>query len=229
MKGKKGRNSLYTQATLDIIQKELIEHGCNQRAFKAAGISKEVFYLWMRERPEFVKLVEEAKQERLFRRHEVLKLQADKVLENYLNNGVVTKITIIEEGTSDKFGSYVKKTVREVQSPTPVKILDRVLGEFLGELEAVNILVNAGWLPRSLSKLAKSEISNAKLVIRQAFAGIFPDNTESAITGLTPETAAVIRQHLLGIQPADAFEISAEVEPGQQPDQDLREIETDRD
>lgn len=214
MKGKKGRNSLYTQATLNIIQKELIEHGCNQHAFKAAGISKEVFYLWMRERPEFVTLVEEAKQERLFRRHEVLKLQADKVLENYLNNGVVTKITIIEEGTSDKFGSYVKKTVREVQSPTPVKILDRVLGKPSDELEAFTAFVNAGWLPRSLLNLAESEVNNIKLVIRQAFAGIFPDTAEASITGLTAETAAAIRSHLLGIQPADTSEVSTDLESG---------------
>jgi hypothetical protein len=229
MKGKKGRNSLYTQATLDIIQKELIEHGCNQRAFKAAGISKEVFYLWMRKHPEFATLVEEAKQERLFRRQETLKLQADKIVEDLLQNGAVTKITIIEEGTSDKFGSYVKKTVREVRSPTPVKILDRVLGKPSDELEAFTAFVNAGWLPRSLLNLAENEINNIKLVIRQAFAGIFPDSTEAAITGLTPETAAALKQHLLGIQPADAFEISADVEPGQQPDQDLREIKKDRD
>jgi hypothetical protein len=218
MKTKRGRNTLYTQAKLDVIQKELVEHGCNQRACKNAGISQEAFYTWMRNRPEFARLVEEAKQERLFRRHETLKLQADKVLESYLQNGTVTKITIIEEGTSDKFGSYVKKTVREVRSPTPVKILDRVLGKPSDELEAFTAFVNAGWLPRSLLNLAQSEINNIKLVIRQAVAGIFPDSTEAAITGLTPETAALIRQHLLGIQPADALEISADVEPGQESD-----------
>lgn len=225
----KGRKSLYSRSTLDTLEKELTEHGCVQRACKKANISKEVFYLWVRKHPEFAALVEKAKQERLLRQQETFQLQADKILEEYLSKGAVTKITIIEEGTSDKFGSYVKKTVKEVQAPTPVKILDRVLGQDYDELEALKLWVNAGWLPRSLLNLAKSETSNLKWIIRQAFAGIFPDDGETSITGLTPETAAAIKAHLWGVGATDAATLSAELESGQQPDQDMREVEADWD
>lgn len=209
-----GRKTLYSQATLDIIEKELIDHGSNQRAWKSAGISKETFYVWLRDRPKFATLVEKAKQERLFRRQENLKLQADKIVDNYLSNGVVTKITILEEGTSDKTGSYIKKIIKEVHAPTPVKIIDRVLGKPSDELEAFTAFVNAGWLPRSFLNLAESEINNIKLVIRQAFAGIFPDTAEASVTGLTPETAAALRSYLFDIKPADISKISDNVESG---------------
>ena len=84
-----------------------------------------------------------------------------------------------------------------------VLLQQEVRGQHYDELEALKILADAGWLPRSVLKLANDEASKLKFNIREAFAGIFPDNTETTITGLTPETAAAIRSHLLGIQPVD--------------------------
>jgi transcriptional regulator with XRE-family HTH domain len=109
-----------------------------------------------------------------------------------------------------------------------LSLQQEAFGRHYDEIEALKILAEAGWLPRSVLKLANDETSKLKSNLREAFSGILPDYKEENGRGLTPETAAVIRQHLLGIQPADALEISADVEPGQQPDQDLREVEADR-
>lgn len=110
-----------------------------------------------------------------------------------------------------------------------LSLQQEAFGRHYDEVEALKILAEAGWLPRSVLKLANDETSKLKSNLREAFSGVLSDYKEESGRGLTPETAAAIRQHLLGIQPADALEISADVEPRQQPDQDLRKIETDRD
>ncbi len=103
-----------------------------------------------------------------------------------------------------------------------LSLQQEAFGRHYDEIEALKILAEAGWLPRSVLKLANDETSKLKSNLREAFSGVLPDYKEENGRGLTPETAAVIRSHLLGIQPADALALSAEMEPGQQPDQDLR-------
>ena len=110
-----------------------------------------------------------------------------------------------------------------------LSLQQEAFGRHYDEIEALKILAEAGWLPRSVLKLANDETSKLKSNLREAFSGVLPDYKEESGRGLSPETAAVIRSHLLGIQPADAFTLSTEMEPGQQPDQDLREESADRD
>lgn len=104
-----------------------------------------------------------------------------------------------------------------------LSLQQEAFGRHYDEIEALKILAEAGWLPRSVLKLANDETSKLKSNLREAFSGVLPDYKEENGRGLTPETAAIIRSHFLGIQPADALTLSAEMEPGQQPDQDLRE------
>jgi transcriptional regulator with XRE-family HTH domain len=87
-----------------------------------------------------------------------------------------------------------------------IALQQEVSGRNYDELEALKMLADAGWLPRSILKFANDEASKLKANIREAFTGIFPDRPEEQGSGLTPETAAVIRQHLLGIQLADIVE-----------------------
>lgn len=82
-----------------------------------------------------------------------------------------------------------------------------VYGRNYDELEALKMLVEAGWLPRSILKFANDEAAKLKNNLRQAFTGIFPDRPDDQnARGLTPETAAALRAHILGIQPPDATE-----------------------
>lgn len=94
-------------------------------------------------------------------------------------------------------------------------------GRHYDEIEALKILAEAGWLPRSVLKLANDETSKLKSNLREAFTGIFPDHAEGKGRGLTEETAAAIRTLILGIQPPNAAALPTEMGSGQQPDQDL--------
>lgn len=85
-----------------------------------------------------------------------------------------------------------------------VSLAQEVYGRNYDELEALKILADAGWLPRSVLKLANDETAKLKSNIREAFMGIMPDRPEEQRgRGLSPETAAALRAHILGIQPPD--------------------------
>lgn len=79
------------------------------------------------------------------------------------------------------------------------------------EIEALKVLANAGWLPRSILKLANEQSRDMRSRLREALAGVIPDNTQEK-RGITPETAASIRRLLLGIESSDAAEIPAEMD-----------------
>ena len=94
-----------------------------------------------------------------------------------------------------------------------VSLAQEVYSRNYDELEALKILADAGWLPRSILKLANEETAKLKANIREAFLGILPDRPEdSRGRGLTPETAALLRSHILGIQPPEMGEEEAEAE-----------------
>ncbi|MEG3875803.1 hypothetical protein QT972_00265 [Microcoleus sp. herbarium7] len=82
------------------------------------------------------------------------------------------------------------------------------------EIEALKVLANAGWLPRSMLKLANEQSSNMRSSLREALTGILPEYDEGQARGLTPETAAALRSYLFDIKPADISEISENLEPG---------------
>jgi predicted transcriptional regulator len=102
-------------------------------------------------------------------------------------------------------------------------------GRHYDEIEALKVLADAGWLPRSVLKLANDENLKLKSNLREAFAGIIPDRPEEEGRGLTAETAAAIRWRILGIEPADVATLSAELESRPISNQDLREITENRD
>lgn len=107
--------------------------------------------------------------------------------------------------------------IKQVRTVAPlikaaVSLAQEVYGRNYDELEALKILADAGWLPRSVLKLANDETAKLKSNIREAFMGIIPDRPdEQRGLGLTPETAALLRSHILGIQPPEEM---AEEEAG---------------
>lgn len=112
---------------------------------------------------------------------------------------------------------------------TAMSLQQEAIGRHYDEIEALKVLADAGWLPRSVLKLANDENLKLKSNLREAFAGIIPDRPEEEGRGLTAETAAAIGWRILGIEPADVATLSAELESRPISNQDLREITEDRD
>lgn len=95
-----------------------------------------------------------------------------------------------------------------------LSLQQEAFGRHYDEIEALKILAEAGWLPRSVLKLANDETSKLKSNLREAFSGILPERGEEQGRGLTPETAAALRSYLFDIKPADISEISENLESG---------------
>lgn len=143
--------------------------------------------------------------------------------------------------TYSKLMLIINKALDEIdKSPSKVKALNEIktlssllkstmllqqeaIGRHYDEIEALKVLADAGWLPRSVLKLAHDENLKLKSNLREAFAGIIPDRPEEEGRGLTPETAAEIGWRILGIQPSDIAALSTELGEGSISDQDLRE------
>ncbi|MEG4409301.1 hypothetical protein [Microcoleus sp. MON2_D5] len=69
--------------------------------------------------------------------------------------------------------------IEQVRTAAPlikaaVTLAQEVYGRNYDELEALKILADAGWLPRSVLKLANDETAKLKSNIREAFMGIMP-------------------------------------------------------
>ena len=95
-----------------------------------------------------------------------------------------------------------------------LSLQQEAFGRHYDEIEALKILAEAGWLPRSVLKLANDETSKLKSNLREAFSGVLPDRGEEQGRGITAETAAALRSYLFDIQPADISEISENMESG---------------
>lgn len=208
-----GRKSIFTPEKLSLIRKQLETSGSDKQAFEVAGVSRDTFYRWIKEKPEFAKLVTEAKTEHARKIRERLKHQAEKAFDEYLHGQVTVKVKIVETLTSER-GSYSKEIHRETTPPVPRWAIERVLGRPYDEIEALKCLITAGWFPDWIGQCTVDEINNIKFRLREVFAGTLPEFSSNNSAGLTAKTAAAIRQHLLGIQPADISEVSAEMESG---------------
>ena len=134
----------------------------------------------------------------------------------------------------------VKKSPSKVKALNDIKTLPNLIkaamllqqeaiGRNYNEIEALKVLADAGWLPRSVLKLANDEHLKLNQSLREAFAGIIPDRPKEEGRGITPETAAAIGWGILGINPADIATLSADLDTRSISNQDLREITEDRD
>lgn len=131
-----------------------------------------------------------------------------------------TKLMQIINGALDVAIANPDKSaaIEQVRAAAPlikaaISLAQEVYGRNYDELEALKILADAGWLPRSILKLANEETAKLKANLREAFMGIIPDRSdEQRGPGITPETAALLRSHILGIEPPDDMEEAEESE-----------------
>jgi hypothetical protein len=194
---------------------ELVEEICNAISLEGSDrsgwegrISEETFYAWLKDKSEFSEVVQASKAEYRKNLPEADKRQARKAFVAYLHGTMERVIITKETGRTERNGEYEKETVTRIPIGIPKWAIERVLGKNqLSELDALCVLVEAGWLPREVLNIAVSELDKLRNTMQDVFAGILPSGADTPKPGLTDETAAAIRAKILGIEslpPADA-------------------------
>jgi hypothetical protein len=202
---RKGRSSKYTPELVEEIVTAIAVHGVDSAGFEGR-IAKDTFYQWLKNKPDFSDLVVEAKSEYRRSLPETKYRQANLAFSQYLYGEMERVIVTTEKGHSEKSGVYESETIKRVPVGVPKWAIDRVLGTQMSEIEALSVLVQAGWFPRGILNVAIAEVDKLKTTLQQVFAGILPDKGTSAKPGLSEEMAAEIRAKILGIQPMEPLQ-----------------------
>lgn len=160
----------YTPEIVERILSVFRETGSDKVAYLAANISKDTFYKWKLNHPDFADLLAIAAVDFRMRAPESYIEQAKKTLEDYLFNGE-TQTWSSREIHKDANGNIIKivEKVSKVVKSTPCWVIDRVLGKSYDELEAVKTLVEAGWLPPEILYRAGASMEKLKTAMQQLF------------------------------------------------------------
>ncbi|NJR38547.1 MAG: hypothetical protein HC781_06470 [Leptolyngbyaceae cyanobacterium CSU_1_4] len=128
--------------------------------------------------------------------------QAQRALADYLYGRMERVYTVEEERINEEGLTSSKKVTRRVTVGVPRWAIERVLGKPVDLIEAIKVLADCGVIPQWLVQRSVDEIGNARKGITEAIAGVLPDVESRTIRpGLSEDTAARIRAHILGIQP----------------------------
>ncbi|MBW4580704.1 MAG: hypothetical protein KME42_14155 [Tildeniella nuda ZEHNDER 1965/U140] len=206
--------SKYTPDRVQTIIDAIAQTGADRAGWQAGKISEDTFYDWVKRYSEFSESVSRAKDEYRDTCPGTLVRQARKAFADYLF-GRMERVTYTKEtGINARTGEpYEKEITQRVPVGVPKWAIERVLGKPLDILEAVSTLSEAGVLPRWLVQAVSDEVGNAREGITEVFAGVIPDRDNRRVRpGLSEETAAAIRAHLLGIQPTDATALPTTVD-----------------
>lgn len=224
------RKSKYTPELTKTIFDTIAQTGSDRAGYEAAGISAETFYQWVKKYPEFSEGISSAKAEYQDICPTALVRQANKAFADYLYGRVEVSVATIKRKHNADGSTESTETIRKVRPSVPRWAIERVLGKPLDILEAAKTFAAAGIIPHYLVQVTADEIRAAREGIAEAFRGTLPDgDVRRHQPGLSEETAAAIRAHILGIESASVAALSEEMGSRHQPDQGLREIATDRD
>lgn len=213
--------SKYTPETIQKILDMIAQTGSDRAGWQAGAISEATFYDWQQKYPEFLEQIKSAKTEYRNTVPEVLIRQAHSAFADYLFGRVEITTTQFKRGVNEK-GSFSEETTKRIKLSPPRWAIERILGKPIDVLEAVKVLVDANILPKWLVQVVTDEVGDARKGIAEAFTGILPENDARRIKpGLSEETAAAIRAHILGIESANHAQISAEMGSRSEPDKSM--------
>jgi hypothetical protein len=177
--------SKYTEETVKKICEAIARDGCDEPGWLAGGISKDTFYQWQNKYPEFSDLIAQAKADfKKFCPEEVSRLAHSKLIDA-LENGQTIKRrsqTIKQIRHYNKEGNlfwsqeHIETKEHDDVMPTPKWAIDRVIPRPTNELEALEVLIDAGWIPREVLEAAANGVSELRETIKQAFRGITPSS-----------------------------------------------------
>lgn len=197
------RKTKYTPEVAQKMFDVLAATGSDRAAFEAAGISSSTFYRWKEEFSEFSEGIRAALSEFRDTCPESLVRQANKAFADYLYGRVEISIATIQRKQLADGSTESTETVRKLRPAVPRWAIERVLGKPLDILEAVKTLSESGIVPKHLVQLTADEVGKARDRITAGFVGALPQgDSEYKRQGLSEETAAAIRAHILGLDQA---------------------------
>lgn len=173
-----------------------------QSACQLSDINWLVYHGWISSQPSFANQVNEAVSYHRENRQDILRLQAEKVLVDYLT-GTVTEITRTITTVRDSKGDIVSEIESEKRKTIPPTIKELFLilhGSATEEGKAVNLLSRAGVLPDGLRSRILNRLTDAHQDVLQEFLNQYPETSvDEKLPGITDSTADQIRTKILGI------------------------------
>ena len=143
--------------------------GSDRQAFEAVGVSRDTFYRWIRQYPDFSDALAQAKKAFRKRCPEQLREKAMDALLDHLY-GRVEETWVSREILRDGERTIHRESIKTVKRGVPQWVIERILGKPLDELEAVKCLIESGWLPYSVLKETTESLDEIRERIQAAFA-----------------------------------------------------------
>lgn len=200
------RKPKYSPDLARTIVDTIAQTGSERAGYEAAAISESTFYKWKKEFSEFSEEISKARGEYSDNCPAALVRQANKAFADYLYGRVEISVAVIKRKRNEDGTTESTETVKKYRPSVPRWAIERVLGKPLDVLEAIKTLAQAGIIPHHLVQVAADEVRTARERIGSSFRGTLPDGDVRTVKpGLSEETAAAIRAHILGIEDAETF------------------------
>ena len=201
-----GRPSLFKYQSENFLE-HLKDCGSVDDSAAIIGTTADVVQHWKMRVPGFQERFDLAMSQYRDTQPLALRNEAKRALANYIfgrmekvSSSVVTKV--------DRAGNLIDCTETITRSPVGVPrwAIERVLGQNLSEVEALTVLANSGFLPKTLVDRVVAKLSSTKDEIRLIFAEYFPDQDvfAEAKPGLSDFAAEQIRSKILRVPSQDS-------------------------
>ena len=140
-----GARGKYTDEIKKAIADAIRKTGRDEDGIKAAGIARDTFYRWLKEKPDFPDIVTNAKSD--FRKAcpQALRDKAVGVIREYLYGEMIERWKKkFYEPDNNGNPVLVSMQVTEIQRSCPQWVIDRILGKNIPVLEAMQTMLNEG-------------------------------------------------------------------------------------
>jgi hypothetical protein len=190
------RPTKYSPEICEVIFAAIAQTGEEREGMLAAKISGGTFYAWKKDYPEFCEGIEEAKAD--FRKSSpALRFRLARDYLYRILAGEEEKVTVVTEtGTSGGVPFQKTRTTRCKILPDRY-VLESVLGPAISELEAIRVLVNAGYFPVEAIRITEDQLGVFRDRMRTFFNGVLPDLDTAKPVVLTQDIAAAVRSQIL--------------------------------
>ncbi|QLE46441.1 hypothetical protein FD723_40225 (plasmid) [Nostoc sp. C052] len=160
----RGRKNTYCEEIVQVIIEAITDKGGDRDGWEAAHLSKDTFYKWKREYPEFADKIAIAKREYKENLPADQKRQARRAFSDYLFGRAVDTWET-EEVISGEEGTIHKRSTKTVRRSPPKWAIERALGRSMDVLEVVNTLIELKMLDPATIQTVQGTLDMAKIEI----------------------------------------------------------------